>query len=55
MDFVPKYLDDLERDRATAAELTGKPTHPLLTRLSMDSLGNAKGKDSKLDHHRPDW
>ena len=34
-----KYLDDLERDRATSAELTGKPIRPLLTRNTNGAFG----------------
>ena len=34
-----KYLDDLERDRATAAELTGKTYTPLLTKIINGQFG----------------
>jgi type I restriction enzyme M protein len=39
-----KYLDDLEKDRATASELTGKTYKPI--------WAAPKGKDGKLDHHK---
>jgi type I restriction enzyme M protein len=49
-----KYLDDLEKDRATAAELTGKTYTPIIDKeYQWTTLGNApKGKDGKLDHHK---
>jgi type I restriction enzyme M protein len=48
-----KYLDDLERDRAMAAELTAKTYTPIIERKYQWSTWAApKGKDGKLDHHK---
>jgi type I restriction enzyme M protein len=48
-----KYLDDSERDRATAAELTGKAYTPVIDKAFQWSVWAApKGKDGKPDHHR---
>jgi len=48
-----KYLDDLEKDRATAAELTGRPYTPIIDREYQWTVwAMPKGKDGKLDHHR---
>ncbi len=48
-----KYLDDLEKDRATAAELTGKTYTPIIDKKYQWSVWAApKGKDGKLDHHK---
>ncbi len=48
-----KYLDDLERDRATAAELTGKTYTPILEKKFQWTVwAMPKGKDGKLDHHK---
>ena len=47
-----KYLDDLERDRATAAELTGKIYTPIIDKKFQWKVWAApKMKDGKLDHH----
>jgi type I restriction enzyme M protein len=47
-----KYLDDLEKDRATAAELTGKSYTPIIDKKYQWSAWAAPtGKDGKLDHH----
>ncbi|MDP3929347.1 MAG: N-6 DNA methylase [Bacteroidota bacterium] len=47
-----KYLDDLEKDRATAAELTGKTYAPIIDKEYQWSIwATPKGKDGKLDHH----
>lgn len=47
-----KYLDDLEKDKATAAELTGKPYSPIIAQEYQWNLWAApKDKDGKLDHH----
>ena len=47
-----KYLDDLERDRATAAELTGKTYTPIIDKdYQWTVWAMPKGKDGKLDHH----
>jgi type I restriction enzyme M protein len=48
-----KYLDDLEKDKATAAELTGKTYTPLIDKKFQWSVWAApKGKDGKIDHHK---
>jgi type I restriction enzyme M protein len=48
-----KYLDDLEKDRATAAELTGKSYSPIIDKEYQWSIwATPKGKDGKLDHHK---
>ncbi len=47
-----KYLDDLERDRATAAELTGKTYTPIIDKEYRWSTWAApKLKDGKIDHN----
>lgn len=47
-----KYLDDLEKDRATAAELTGKTYTPIIDAAYQWTVwAMPKGKDGKLDHH----
>lgn len=47
-----KYLDDLEQDRATAAELTGRTYTPIIDKKYRWAAWAArKGKDGKLDHH----
>jgi len=47
-----KYLDDLEKDRATAAELTGKTYTPIIDKEYQWTVwAMPKGKDGKLDHH----
>lgn len=48
-----KYLDDLEKDRATAAELAGKTYTPIIEKKYQWSVwAMPKGKDGKLDHHK---
>lgn len=48
-----KYLDDLEKDKATAAELTGKIYKPLIdTEYQWTVWAAPKGDDGKIDHHR---
>ena len=48
-----KYLDDLEKDRATAAELTSKPYTPIIDKKYQWSIwAMPKGKEGKLDHHK---
>ena len=48
-----KYLDDLEKDRATAAELTGKTYTPIIDKdFQWTAWAMPKGKDGKLDHHK---
>jgi type I restriction enzyme M protein len=47
-----KYLDDLEKDRATAAALTGKSYSPIIdTEYQWNVWATPKDKDGKLDHH----
>ena len=47
-----KYLDDLEKDRATAAELTGKVYTPIIDKdYQWTVWAMPKGKDGKLNHH----
>lgn len=47
-----KYLDDLEKDRATAAELTGKTYKPIIDKdYQWTKWAAPKNKDGKLDHH----
>jgi len=47
-----KYLDDLERDKITSAELTGKTYTPILDAKFQWSIWAApKGSDGKIDHH----
>jgi len=48
-----KYLDDLEKDKETAAELTGKTYTPIIEKkYQWSSWAMPKGKDGKLDLHR---
>ena len=48
-----KYLDDLEKDKATAAELTGKTYSPIIESTFQWGVWAApKGTDGKIDHHR---
>ena len=48
-----KYLDDLEKDKATAAELTGKTYTPITDKEYRWTVWAApKGKDGKIDHHK---
>ncbi|MFN0190075.1 MAG: N-6 DNA methylase [Bacteroidia bacterium] len=48
-----KYLDDLEKDKATAAELSGNSYAPIIDKKYQWSVWAApKGKDGKLDHHK---
>lgn len=47
-----KYLDDLEKDRATAAELTGRSYSPIIdTEYQWNVWATPKDKEGKLDHH----
>jgi type I restriction enzyme M protein len=47
-----KYLDDLEKDRATAAELTGNTYTPIIDKEYQWTVwATPKGADGKLDHH----
>ena len=48
-----KYLDDLEKDKATAAELTGKTyTNIIDKEYQWKVWASPKDKDGKLDHHK---
>jgi type I restriction enzyme M protein len=48
-----KYLDDLERDKATAAELTGKTyTRIIDNEFQWKNWAAPKDREGKLDHHR---
>jgi type I restriction enzyme M protein len=47
-----KYLDDLEKDKATAAELSGKSyTNIIAPEYQWTVWATPKDKDGKLDHH----
>jgi type I restriction enzyme M protein len=48
-----KYLDDLERDKATAAELTGKVYNTIIApEFQWNVWASPKDTDGKLDHHK---
>lgn len=48
-----KYLDDLEKDKATAAELSGKDYQNIIaTEYQWKVWAMPKDKDGKLDHHK---
>jgi type I restriction enzyme M protein len=48
-----KYLDDLERDKQTAAELSGETyTFIIAPEYRWNSWAMPKGPDGKLDHHK---
>jgi type I restriction enzyme M protein len=48
-----KYLDDLEKDKATAAELTSKTyTNIINPEFQWSVWATPKDKDGKLDHHK---
>lgn len=48
-----KYLDDLEKDKATAAELTGKTYTPIIaSEYQWNVWAMPLNKDGKLDHHK---
>lgn len=48
-----KYLDDLERDRRTKAELAGKTYEELISRqYRWDIWAAPKTKEGKIDHHK---
>lgn len=47
-----KYLDDLEKDKRTAAELTGKTYKNIIDpKFEWSKWAAPRGKDGKLDHH----
>ena len=48
-----KYLDDLEKDNKTAAELSGKNYEEIIeTDFKWDVWAAPKDKHGKLDHHK---
>ena len=48
-----KYLDDLEKDKATAAELSGKTyTNSIAPEYQWTVWAVPKGPDGKIDHHK---
>ncbi len=48
-----KYLDDLEKDKKTAAELSGKTyTNIIKPEFQWTKWATPKDKDGKLDHHK---
>jgi len=48
-----KYLDDLEKDKATAAELTGKVYNTIIApEFRWNVWASPKDADGKLDHHK---
>ncbi|MEO8514441.1 MAG: N-6 DNA methylase [Ignavibacteria bacterium] len=48
-----KYLDDFEKDRQAASDLTGKQYTPIISsEFRWDKWASPKTKDGKLDHHK---
>ncbi len=48
-----KYLEDLERDKQTAAQLAGKKYQPIIDeQYKWHVWAVPKGKDGKIDHHK---
>lgn len=48
-----KYLDDFEKDKQTAAELSGKSYTPIISKeYKWESWAAPKGKDGKIDHNK---
>lgn len=48
-----KYLDDLEKDRRTKAELTGKNYEEIISKAyRWDTWAAPRAKDGKIDHHK---
>ena len=48
-----KYLDDLENDKATAAELTGKIYTPIIApEYQWNTWAAPKDSEGKIDHHK---
>ena len=48
-----KYLDDLEKDRADTAELTGKAYTPIIApEFRWEAWAAPKNGDGKLDYHK---
>lgn len=48
-----KYLDDLEKDKQTKADLSGKEYTPIISKeYKWEKWAAPKTKDGKLDHHK---
>ena len=48
-----KYLDDLEKDKQTSAELSNKTYSPIIdSKYRWESWAVPKTKEGKLDHHK---
>ncbi|MCX5777318.1 MAG: N-6 DNA methylase [Candidatus Firestonebacteria bacterium] len=48
-----KYLDDLEKEKKTGAELSGKAYKGIISKeYQWETWAVPKGKDGKLDHHK---
>ena len=48
-----KYLDDFEKDKKAAAELTSKPYVNIIdTKYQWRTWAAPKNKDGKIDHHK---
>jgi type I restriction enzyme M protein len=48
-----KYLDDLEKERESAASLSGKPYEPILRpEFRWDKWAMPRKKDGEVDHHK---
>ena len=48
-----KYLDDFEKDKKTAAELSGKAYAGIISpEYRWEVWAAPKGKDGKIDHHK---
>ncbi len=48
-----KYLDDLEKDKETAAKLAGKTYADIISpEYRWEVWAAPKGKDGKIDHHK---
>ena len=48
-----KYLDDLEKDKKTSAELSGKKYEPIIgAHYKWEVWATPKDKEGKLDHHK---
>lgn len=48
-----KYLEDLEKDKKTAAELAGKSYSNIISRdFKWETWAAPKGRDGKIDHHK---
>ena len=48
-----KYLEDLEKDKTTSAELAGKSHSVIISReFKWETWAAPKGKDGQIDHHK---